>query len=71
MDVKVDLDLFPQERNLSCKRNLCFKEQKQGRYWLRFVNYTDYETKLSFAKGTTLVSKDSVYNFNIYKLAKH
>ena len=69
-DIKVDLDLFPQERNFIAKGTYVLKNKSKEGIDSVFVNYTDYETKLSFSKGTTLVSKDSIYNFNIYKFAK-
>ena len=68
-DVKVDLDLFPEERNFIARGTYVLKNKSAVGIDSVFVNYVDYETKIAFAKGTQLVSEDSVYNFNIYKLA--
>ena len=69
-DIKVDLDLFPEERNFIARGTYVLKNKSAVGIDSVFVNYIDYETKIAFAKGTQLVSEDSVYNFNIYKLAK-
>ena len=68
-DVKIDLDLFPEERDFVARGTYVLKNKSKVGIDSVFINYTDYNTKLTFAKGTQLVSKDSVYNFNIYKLA--
>jgi ABC-2 type transport system permease protein len=69
-DIKVDLDLFPQERNFVARGTYVLINKSKEGIDSVFVNYNDYETKLAFGKGAKLVSRDSVYNFNIYKLAK-
>jgi ABC-2 type transport system permease protein len=69
-DIKVDLDLFPEERNFIGKGTYVLQNKSKEGIDSIFVNYNDYETKLTFAKGTKLVSKDTVFNFNIYKLDK-
>lgn len=69
-DIKVDLELFPQERNFVARGTYVLKNKSTEAIDSVFINYNDYETKLTFGKGIKLVSRDSVFHFNIYKLAK-
>jgi ABC-2 type transport system permease protein len=69
-DIKVDLDLFPEELNFIAKGTYLLKNKSKESIDSVFVNYNDCETQILFSKQVKLVSKDTVFNFNIYKLAK-
>lgn len=69
-DIKVDLDLFPEERNFIARGTYVLKNKSSESIDSVFVNYNNYETQISFSKAANLVSKDTIFNFNIYKLAK-
>ncbi|MEZ7506787.1 M1 family aminopeptidase [Flavobacterium sp. Arc2] len=69
-DIKVAMDLFPEERNFTAKGTYLLKNKSKENIDSVFVNYNDYETQITFSKRVELVSKDTVFNFNIYKLVK-
>lgn len=70
VDIKVDMDLFPEERDFLAKGTYVLKNKTNKGIDSIFVNYNNFQTKIAFAKAVTLVSKDTVFNFNIYKLTK-
>ena len=67
-DIKVDLDIFPKTRDFKAKGSYWLKNKTKKNIDSLFVNYNDFETVIKFDASTTLASKDSLFNFNIYKL---
>ena len=68
VDVKINLDLFPEERNLVVNGTYVLKNKSAEAIDSIFLSYQDYDTKITFSKNAKLVSKDSLFNFDIYKL---
>jgi len=68
-DVKVDMDLFPEERNFVANGIYTLKNKTSETIDSIFVNHGE-ETKVTFKVKTKLVSKDTVMNFDIYRLEK-
>lgn len=70
VDVKVNVDLYPKERNFEANGTYVLKNKTNKTIDSLFVNYTYKRTTISFSNSTKLVSKDTVYNFDIYKFEK-
>ena len=68
-DVKVDVDLYPEERNYFVKGTYTIKNKTSQPIDSIFVNLGE-ESKISFTVKNKLVSNDTLFNFNIYKLEK-
>ncbi|MDI1316733.1 M1 family aminopeptidase [Flavobacterium sp.] len=68
-DVNVSMDLFPKERNFVANGKYSLKNKSTQTIDSIFVNHGE-ETKISFNVKTRLVSKDTIYNFDIYRLEK-
>jgi len=66
-DVKVNLDLFPKQRNLKAEGTYILKNKTQKNIDTLFVNYS-LKTKLSFSTKNKLVLKDTLNEIEIYKL---
>lgn len=66
--IKVDLDIFPESRDFKAIGSYWLKNKTENQIDSIFINYNGYETVLKFEVPTTLVSEDTLYNFNIYKL---
>ncbi|MGL2962527.1 M1 family aminopeptidase [Flavobacterium sp. RSB2_4_14] len=66
-DVKVDMDLFPEERNFVANGTYTLKNKTSQTIDTIFVNHGKY-TKVAFKVKTKLVSKDTVMNFDMYRL---
>ena len=69
VDVKIDMDLYPAERNIVVNGKYILKNKTDQNIDSLFVNH-DWDDKISFSVANKLVSKDTVHNFNIYKLEK-
>ena len=69
VDVKIDMDLYPAERNIVVNGKYILKNKTAQNIDSLFVNH-DWDDKISFSVANKLVSKDTVHNFNIYKLEK-
>lgn len=67
-DIKVNLDIFPSTRDFKAKGSYWLKNKTEKSIDTLFINYNDYPTVLKFDAETALVSEDTLYNFNIYKL---
>ncbi|WP_396155940.1 M1 family aminopeptidase [Flavobacterium sp.] len=67
--INVALDLYPKERNYVAKGTYILKNKSSVVIDTIFVDYMK-KTKLDFNTKVKLVSKDTVYNFNIYRLEK-
>lgn len=68
-EVKVDLDLFPEDRNFVAKGVYWLKNKSKATIDSLFINHGP-ETKVSFNVKNRMVSKDTVFNFDIYRLEK-
>jgi ABC-2 type transport system permease protein len=68
-DVKVDMDLFPEERNFVANGTYTVKNKTSVVIDTIYVNHGE-ETKVTFKVKTKLVSKDTIMNFDIYRLEK-
>ncbi|WP_293870394.1 M1 family aminopeptidase [Flavobacterium sp.] len=69
VDIKIDLQLFPEERNFMANGTYTIKNKTKQPIDTILIDYAK-RTKLSFSQKTKLVSKDTVFNFDIYKLEK-
>lgn len=68
-DIKVNVDLFPKERNFIANGTYILKNKTNTVIDSIFVNHNE-ETKVTFKVKTKLVAKDTVYYFDIYRLEK-
>lgn len=66
-DIKIDMDLFPEERNFVANGKYILKNKSTQVIDSILVDYKE-GTQVSFNVKNKLVSKDTLYNFNIYKL---
>ena len=69
VDDKVDVDLYPKERNFVANGTYTLKNKTSETIDSLFINHGE-ETKVVFNVKTKLVSKDTVLNFDIYRLEK-
>lgn len=69
-DIKVDLDIFPKTRDFKAKGSYWLKNKTKKSIDTIFVNLNDFEHRVKFDAENTLVSADTLYHFNIYKLKK-
>lgn len=67
-DVNVNVAIFPKTRDLKVKGYYFLKNKTKNPIDSIFIDYVDYESVFKFSKEATLVSKDTLYNFNIYRL---
>ena len=68
-DIKVDMDLFPEERNFVAKGTYTLKNKTKVAITNLYINHSG-ETEVSFNVKNKVISKDTIYNFDIYKLEK-
>ncbi|CAM3930655.1 MULTISPECIES: ABC transporter permease/M1 family aminopeptidase [Flavobacterium] len=68
-DVKIDLDIFPDERNYNVNGTYVLKNKTNSAIDTIFINRSE-EAKIDFNVAYKVVSKDTVFNFDIYKLDK-
>jgi ABC-2 type transport system permease protein len=68
-DIKVDMDLFPKERNFVANGTYTLKNKTNVTIDTIYINHGE-ETEVSFNVKTKLISKDTVFNFDIYRLEK-
>ncbi len=69
IDVRVQMDLYPSERNFSAAVNYVLKNKTTTRIDSIFINYNDLVDSLHI-QGGQLVMKDSIAGFDIYRLEK-
>ena len=67
-DVNVNVAIFPKSRDLEVKGYYFLKNKTQKAIDTIFINYTDLENTFKFSQEATLVSRDTLFNFNIYRL---
>ena len=66
--INVDVALYPDKRDFVASGTYILKNKSKQAIDSIFIDYNEYKTKIKFAVATKLVSKDTVFNFNIYKL---
>ncbi|WP_395061165.1 M1 family aminopeptidase [Flavobacterium sp.] len=66
-DVKIDMNLFPKERNFVANGSYILKNKSNEIIDSIFINHGE-KTDVTFKVKTKLVSRDIVYNFDIYRL---
>ncbi len=69
-DVNVDVDIYPETRDLKVKGEYIVKNKTDKIIDSVHVNYSYNSTKVQFSRNAKLVSKDTVFNYNIYQLDK-
>lgn len=67
--IKVDVDLYPEERNFVAKGTYTLKNKTKATINDIYINHSG-ETEVSFNVTTKTISKDTLYNFDIYRLEK-
>ncbi len=66
--VNVNMDIYPNERNYRADGTYVMVNKTDQIIDSLFVNYNHETSTLNFDKTNELVTKDTVYNFHIYKL---
>jgi len=66
--VNVNLDLFIDERNFESSGEYTMINKTNQAIDSIFLNHNDYESTFKFNRENILVSEDTLYNFDIYKL---
>lgn len=67
-DIKVNLDIFPDTRDFKAKGSYWLKNKTKQSIDSLFINLNSFKNNVTFNVETALVSKDTLYNFNIYRL---
>ncbi len=70
IDVKVDVDLYPETNDLKVNGRYIVKNKTEQAIDSVHINYTYKNTTVKFSKNADLVSQDTVFQYNIYKLDK-
>ena len=70
VDVKVDMNIFPEERNYDAKVKYVMVNKTDKNIDSLFINYSDNLKAINFGANNKLVSNDTVLDFSIYKLEK-
>lgn len=66
-DVKIDLDIYPEDRNYQVKGVYVLKNKTNQAMDTILINRSE-EAKIDFNVAYKTISKDTVFNFDIYKL---
>ena len=66
--VNCNVNIFPKELNFDANGTYIMVNKTKVAIDSLFLNYNDYPSTFKFSKSNDLVLKDTVYNFNIYKL---
>ena len=67
-DVKVDLNLFPEQRNYEATAYYVMENTSEKAIDSLFLNYDRKLQSIAFDVASKLVAKDSILHFNIYRL---
>lgn len=70
VDVKVEMNIFPEERNYDAKVKYVMVNKSGKNIDSLFINYGKNLKSISFNAKNKLVSKDTVLDFDVYKLEK-
>lgn len=68
-DIKMDMDLYPKERNFVANGTYILKNKTKVAIDTIYINHGK-NTEVSFNVKNKLISKDTVFNFDIYRLEK-
>ncbi|WP_188654325.1 ABC transporter permease/M1 family aminopeptidase [Yeosuana aromativorans] len=66
--VNCNVNIFPKKLNFDASGTYVMVNKSDVPIDSLLLNYNDYPSTFEFSKPNTLVSKDSVYHFDIYKL---
>lgn len=66
--VKVNIDLFIDDRNFESSGDYRMVNKTDIAIDSVFLNHNEYPSTFKFSRENTLVSEDTIYNFDIYKL---
>lgn len=69
-DVKVDVDLYPKTHDLKVNGRYIIKNKSEEKIDSIHINYTYKNTSVEFSRIANLVSEDTVFQYNIYRLAQ-
>ena len=69
-DVNVEMNIFPYEYNYDATVKYIVQNKSDKPIDSIFINYRKNVKYIKFSKANTLVSKDTLYDFNIYKLTQ-
>jgi len=67
-DINVNVDIFPDSRDFKVKGYYFLKNKSKEAIDSIFINYNSYVSTFKFSKEAALVSRDTLYHFNIYRL---
>jgi len=70
VSVKVQLDIFPNTQDFKSSGDYLMINKTDAPIDSIFLNHNDYESEFKFSKEHKLVSEDTVFNFDIYRLKK-
>lgn len=68
--VNIELDIYPKELNFNLKGKYVLVNKAEVAIDSLFLKYNTYPSTFEFNKSNTLVSKDSLFKFNMYRLEK-
>ena len=66
--VNVNMDLFIDDRNFESSGEYAMINKTDTAIDSIFLNHNDYPSTFKFSRENTLVSEDTIYNFDIYRL---
>ncbi len=69
-DVKVDMDIFPDTRDLMVKGTFVIVNKTDENIDSLFLNHNSYPSEFKFSVENELVLEDTVYNYDFYRLAE-
>ena len=70
VDVSVSMDIFPTARNFKASGTYIMVNKTDQSIDSILLDHNNYPSTFEFDRENVLVSEDTVYNFDIYKLAK-
>ncbi|MBL4746719.1 MAG: hypothetical protein JKY08_10170 [Flavobacteriaceae bacterium] len=70
VDVNVSMDIFPKERNFEASGTYIMVNKTAQAIDTILLDHNNYPSTFKFDRENVLVSEDTVYNFDIYKLDK-
>ncbi|RKE94762.1 ABC transporter permease/M1 family aminopeptidase [Ichthyenterobacterium magnum] len=68
VSVKANVNIFPKARNFDASGTYVMVNKTEVAIDSIFLNHNDYPSTFDFNKENTLVSEDTIYNFDIYQL---
>ena len=68
VSVNVDMNIYPNELNFDAKGTYTMVNKSNQKIDSIFLNYNDYPSTFEFNQDNSLVSKDTIYQFDIYQL---